>query len=118
VADEVREQEVLACIVLRDAARADAEQAVRTLFEFCHARLAYYKAPGWVWLTDHIPTTATQKIQKHQIFEPGTDPRTLPGMLDLRERKKRSRSRNASHPAPPPQIRACGATAHGSCLGS
>jgi hypothetical protein len=29
----------------------------------------------------------------------------------------RSRSRNASHPAPPPQIRACGATAHGSCLG-
>ena len=28
-----------------------------------------------------------------------------------------SRSRNASHPAPPPQIRACGATAHGSCLG-
>lgn len=29
-----------------------------------------------------------------------------------------SRSRSASHPAPPPQIRACGATAHGSCLGS
>lgn len=29
----------------------------------------------------------------------------------------RSRSRNAGHPAPPPQIRACGATAHGSCLG-
>jgi acetaldehyde dehydrogenase len=29
-----------------------------------------------------------------------------------------SRSRNASHPAPPPQIRTCGATAYGSCLGS
>jgi RHS repeat-associated protein len=29
-----------------------------------------------------------------------------------------SLSRNASHPAPPQQIRACGATAHGSCLGS
>jgi hypothetical protein len=29
----------------------------------------------------------------------------------------KGRSRNASHPAPPPQIRACGATAHGSCLG-
>ena len=28
------------------------------------------------------------------------------------------RSRNASHPAPPPQIRTCGATAYGSCLGS
>ena len=29
-----------------------------------------------------------------------------------------SRSRNASHPAPPPQIRTCGTTAYGSCLGS
>ena len=29
-----------------------------------------------------------------------------------------SQSRNASHPAPPPQIRTCGATAYGSCLGS
>jgi len=29
-----------------------------------------------------------------------------------------SLSRDASHPTPPQQIRACGATAHGSCLGS
>ena len=29
-----------------------------------------------------------------------------------------SRSRNASYPTPPPQIRTCGATAYGSCLGS
>ena len=33
--------------------------------------------PGWLWLADRIPTTSTQKIQKHQIFEPGVDPRTL-----------------------------------------
>ncbi len=46
VPDEVREQEVLACVVLRDAARADVDAAVRTLFDFCHAQLAYYKAPG------------------------------------------------------------------------
>ena len=29
-----------------------------------------------------------------------------------------SQSRNVSHPTPPPQIRTCGTTAYGSCLGS
>ena len=89
VPDEVREEEVLACVVLKPDARADAAAAVQALFGHCHAELSYYKAPGWVWITDHIPTTSTQKIQKHQIFEPGIDPRTLPGMVDLRALKRR-----------------------------
>lgn len=91
VQDEIREEEVLACLVLRGvpASAADVDAAVRTLFDFCHARLAYYKAPGWVWVTDRIPTTATQKIQKHQIFPQGVDPRGLAGMRDLRGWKKR-----------------------------
>jgi acyl-CoA synthetase (AMP-forming)/AMP-acid ligase II len=89
VPDDIREEEVLACIVLRDAARGDVDASVRTIFDFCHANLAYYKSPGWVWVTDHIPTTATQKIQKHQIFEQGVDPRMLAGMRDLRAWKKR-----------------------------
>jgi acyl-CoA synthetase (AMP-forming)/AMP-acid ligase II len=89
VPDEVREEEVLACVVLRESARSDADTAVRTLFAFCHASLAYYKAPGWVWVTDRIPTTATQKIQKHQIFGHGVDPRTVTGMRDLRSLKRR-----------------------------
>ena len=88
VPDEVREEEVLACLVLKADARADAA-AVQALFDHCHSELSYYKAPGWVWITDHIPTTSTQKIQKHQIFEPGIDPRTLPGMVDLRALKRR-----------------------------
>ncbi len=91
VPDEVREEEVLACVVLRDGSDAsrDADAAARTLFDFCREHLAYYKSPGWVWLTDRIPVTATQKVQKHQIFEPGIDPRGLPGMIDLRALKKR-----------------------------
>jgi hypothetical protein len=40
-------------------------------------------------LTDAIPTTATQKIQKHQIFAPDVDPRMLDGIIDLRAFKKR-----------------------------
>jgi crotonobetaine/carnitine-CoA ligase len=88
VKDEVREEEVLACVVLKDKT-ADADTTAKVLFDFCNANLAYYKAPGWLYLTDRIPTTATQKIQKHQIFEPGLDPRTLPDMIDLRALKKR-----------------------------
>jgi crotonobetaine/carnitine-CoA ligase len=88
VKDEVREEEVLACVVLKVKA-VDAAATAKVLFDHCNANLAYYKAPGWLYLTDSIPTTATQKIQKHQIFEPGLDPRTLPGMMDLRALKKR-----------------------------
>lgn len=98
VADELREEEVLACIALNDTeagcAPADDQAAraevARTLFDFCLSNLAYYKAPGWIWITDHIPTTGTQKIQKHSIFPAGTDPRRLDRIIDLRAFKKRS----------------------------
>ena len=97
VPDEVREQEVLACVVLRRALAGDDArlQAARELFDFCHANLAYYKAPGFVWITDAIPMTGTQKIQKHAIFPEGTDPRLIAGMIDLRHLKKRGPARSA-----------------------
>ena len=100
VKDEVREEEVLACVVLKDQTPADAAATAGQLFDYCNANLAYFKTPGWMYLTDSIPTTATQKIQKHQLFEPGLDPRTLPGMMDLRSRKKRDERPNPA-PAPP-----------------
>ncbi|MDR3002784.1 MAG: long-chain fatty acid--CoA ligase, partial [Acidovorax sp.] len=62
----------------------------QALFDFCNQNLAYYKAPGWLWFAQQIPTTGTQKIQKHAIFPKDTDPRALPGMIDLRKRKKRN----------------------------
>ena len=89
VPDEIRGEEVLACVVLRPDAGPGRDAIARQLFDFCHAGLAYYKSPGWLWITDHIPTTATQKIQKHQLFPAGTDPRTVAGMVDLRPLKKR-----------------------------
>ena len=94
VKDEVREEEVLACIVLKPgrAAPAGPDNAlVRELFDHCDANLAYFKAPGWMWFTDEIPTTGTQKVQKHQLFAADTDPRTVAGMMDLRAWKKRQR---------------------------
>jgi acyl-CoA synthetase (AMP-forming)/AMP-acid ligase II len=87
VPDETREEEVLACVVLHDDAAREA--AADALFRHCYAQLAYFKAPGWIYFADTLPTTGTQKIQKHQIFPAGADPRALPGMFDLRARKTR-----------------------------
>ncbi len=88
--DDVREEEVLACVVLKERANAETADTARALFDFCHANLAYYKAPGWLWFATEIPTTGTQKIQKHRIFPEGEDPRSVPGMHDLRAFKKRN----------------------------
>jgi acyl-CoA synthetase (AMP-forming)/AMP-acid ligase II len=86
--DETRETEVLACIVPKAGQRPD-----QALAEHLHAwaadRLAYYKAPGWIIFLTQLPTTGTQKIQKHQIFSKGEDPRTRSGIFDLRPLKKR-----------------------------
>ncbi len=94
VPDDIREEEVLACIVLKPHARKvqDTAALLRSLFEHCEAGLAYFKTPGWVWFTEQIPTTGTQKIQKHSIFGADVDPRSLPGMHDLRAWKKRQRT--------------------------
>lgn len=87
VKDELREEEVLACIVLK--APKPAAQIAEDLFNHCSERLAYYKAPGWIHIVDTLPTTGTQKIQKHQIYPGGMDPRQHPNMLDFRTRKRR-----------------------------
>ena len=92
VPDDIREEEVMACVVLRPGVdRAAPVLAAEALFAHCDAGMAYYKAPGWVYFADHIPTTGTQKIQKHAIFPAGVDPRSLAGMVDVRSLKKNRR---------------------------
>jgi crotonobetaine/carnitine-CoA ligase len=89
VKDELREEEVLACIVLKqpEPARGEAE----TLVRFCLEHAAYYKAPGWIHFVADLPTTGTQKIQKHNIYPKDTDPRTNAGLLDMRAMKRRQK---------------------------
>ena len=87
VKDEVREEEVLACVVLKD--RTLSASAADALFQHCYDRLAYYKAPGWIHFVPDLPTTGTQKIQKHTIYPKGTDPRSLDALLDMRTLKRR-----------------------------
>jgi acyl-CoA synthetase (AMP-forming)/AMP-acid ligase II len=88
VPDELREEEVFACVVLTDTRTRDT--AAETLFQHCNRELAYFKSPGWLLFVDSLPTTGTQKIQKHHIFPHGLDPRSSAGVHDMRERKKRN----------------------------
>src|SRR4029079_18079915 len=88
VKDELREEEVLACVVLSQP--KPAKEVAEALFRHCSERLAYYKPPGWIHIVDSLPTTGTQKIQKHSIYPAGTDPRALPEIIDLRPMKRRS----------------------------
>jgi acyl-coenzyme A synthetase/AMP-(fatty) acid ligase len=91
IPDDLREEEVLACVVLTESATATKATA-EALFAHGNASLAYYKAPGWIHFVDSLPTTGTQKIQKHSIYPSGVDPRTLPDIFDLRAAKKRDRN--------------------------
>ncbi len=90
VADEMRDEEVMACVVLRSDAAPTAATAA-WLADWALAKLAYYKAPGWVLFRDSVPLTATQKVQKTQLFPNGTDPRSVAGVFDLRAKKQRKR---------------------------
>ena len=89
VKDEVREEEVFACIVPMPGVTPNAALA-DDIFAWANARLAYYKPPGWLLFLASLPTTGTQKVQKTQIFPTGDDPRQRPGVFDLRARKKRA----------------------------
>ena len=82
VPDEMRDEEVLACIMCKGN-----QTLAEELFQWCYDRLAFYKAPGWLRFVENIPVTGTQKIQKHAMFGDGEDP--IEGAFDFRDRKKR-----------------------------
>ncbi len=88
--DDVRGDEVLACIVpLEPVAAAEREAVARSIVEHALGRLAYYKAPGYVAFVDALPLTVSQKIQRGQLKDLA---RGLPGQphcVDTRALKKR-----------------------------
>ncbi len=86
VPDALRDEEVLACVVLAPGFTAGRALAL-ALHSFAAERLAYYKPPGWVYFVETLPITGTQKVQKHRIFPNGFTP-DLPGLHDVREHKR------------------------------
>jgi fatty-acyl-CoA synthase len=62
-------EEVMAWIVLKEGASADAE-GIRS---FCRGRIAHYKIPAYVTFVEGFPMTVTGKIQKYKMREAATE---------------------------------------------
>jgi len=91
VPDEVRGDEVLACVVPRGVVKeAEREAYARELIQFCLGRLAYFKAPGYVALCERLPLTPTEKIQRAQLRDLGRALVATVACVDLRSLKKRT----------------------------
>ena len=88
--DPVRGDEVLACIVTREAVAPDARAALAAeLVGHALGQLAYYKAPGYVAFVEALPLTLSQKIQRGELKALAQG---LPGQahcIDTRALKKR-----------------------------
>ncbi|HKX41582.1 MAG TPA: AMP-binding protein [Burkholderiaceae bacterium] len=88
--DALRGDEVLACVITRDPLPASDRAALAaSIVEHALARLAYYKAPGYLAFVEEVPLTPSQKIQRGQLRELA---RSLPGQaccIDTRAMKKR-----------------------------
>lgn len=97
VADELRDEEVYACVVLKDGVAGGPELA-EALARHALDKLAYFKIPGWVAFLDSLPTTYTQKLRKGEIFG-DADPRAHPTAVDVRAIKQsRGRDKVATSP--------------------
>ena len=89
VPDEVRGDEVMACVVPRGEVQ-DPQGLARELVDFCLQRLAYFKAPGFVAFCERLPLTATEKIQRARLTELAREQVGSERTVDLRALKKRT----------------------------
>ena len=90
VPDDVRGDEVMACVVPRTLPGEAAHTTLaHELLEFCLARLAYFKAPGYVAFCSELPLTPTEKIQRARLGELARGRVQARDCVDLRPFKKR-----------------------------
>jgi acyl-CoA synthetase (AMP-forming)/AMP-acid ligase II len=83
--DDVRDEEVMACVVLQPGRGASRETAI-SIQDWCLERLAYFKAPGHVAFLRELPVTSTNKVQKARLADFALNPAES---FDLRDRKRR-----------------------------
>jgi acyl-CoA synthetase (AMP-forming)/AMP-acid ligase II len=83
--DPVRDEEVMACVVLTKNNAVSRETAI-SIQNWCLERLAYFKAPGYVAFVQELPVTSTNKVQKAKLADFALNPTDC---FDVRERKRR-----------------------------
>lgn len=86
IEDELRGEEVMA-LVQTDSG-AGSEALATDLVNHCLERLAYFKAPGYIAFVDHLPTTASQKLQRGEIRALGRRLHAEGAAFDVRALKR------------------------------
>ncbi|MEJ6707562.1 MAG: AMP-binding protein [Amylibacter sp.] len=86
VPDEIRGDEVFACVVPENPASV---QLAKDITQWCLTQLAYYKAPGYVAFVETLPVTATQKLQRATLQTLAGELLNDPKTIDTRHLKKR-----------------------------
>ncbi len=87
VEDEIRGEEVMACIVLSEGLAPDESNATE-ICEHCASMLSYFKVPGYIAFVDSLPTTSTQKIQRGEMKKLAQTLIDAGDVIDLRARKR------------------------------
>lgn len=87
VPDDLRGDEVFACIVAAADHPADPDEIMRWSLE----QLAYYKAPGYIHFVSGLPLTSTNKIQRAKMKELVTGLMDHADTIDCRALKKRQK---------------------------
>jgi acyl-CoA synthetase (AMP-forming)/AMP-acid ligase II/acetyl-CoA acetyltransferase len=89
VNDDMRGEEVFACVVLREGVSASLETAVG-LQARCLQSMAYYKAPGYVAFLADLPQTASKILARAEIKSLAAAALASARAFDLRNLKKRA----------------------------
>ena len=90
VPDDVRGDEVFACVVTEPASDPDASTLASEITTWLLGELAYYKAPGFLAFVDALPLTATQKIQRGELKALALAILARNDAVDVRALKKRN----------------------------
>lgn len=91
IPDLLRGDEVFACVEL-ETPLTDAgyrEVAAQALVHWCLARLAYFKAPGYIAFVDQLPVTSTQKIHRRVLKDLVAELAARGEYVDTRSLKKK-----------------------------
>ena len=80
VPDEKYGEEIMAWIKVRDGAEALSADDVRA---FCQGRIAHFKVPRYVHVTDEFPMTVTGKVQKFKMREAAIELLGLEAAADI-----------------------------------
>ena len=88
VPDDVRGDEVFACLTVADPSAQKAEE----LTHWALGQMAYYKVPGYIAFVDALPLTATQKIQRGDLKRRASELLEDPATVKLTHLKKRQSS--------------------------